>query len=69
MYQVINQLIYGHVQLINDSIKNQHGKLKRAYVKHRYNKVNPYTKSKIDSFDAFFELCENSVKKNENKIG
>ena len=63
MYQVINQLIYGHVQLIDESIKKQHRKLKQAYATYTYNKQNPYIKNRLDIFDELFDDLENSDKK------
>ena len=66
----INQLIFGHVQLIHDTLRKQRKTLQKAYVRYQYtvgsdkrNKVNPYTKHDIDNFDDLFEDLENPQKK------
>ena len=54
----INQLIFGHVQLIHETIRKQRKTLQKAYVRYQYNKVNPYIKHDIDNFDDLFEELE-----------
>ena len=55
MFELINRLIFGHVQLIDDAIKQKQKKLRKAYSKYQYDKANPYIKSNIDDFDDLFE--------------
>ena len=55
MYQLINQLIYGHVQLIDDAVNKKRKELKQAYATYQYNKRNPYSKSRLDIFDEIFD--------------
>ena len=64
MYQVINQLIYGHVQLIDDALDNKKRELKQAHAKYLYNKRNPYSKSRLDIFDEIFDDLEENSDKN-----